>query len=27
VESEDLLTKSSLGKDKLKKIHELVFGK
>ena len=27
VESEDLLTKSSLSKDKLKKIHELVFGK
>lgn len=27
VESEDLLVKSSLGKDKLKKIHELVFGK
>ena len=27
VESEDLLAKSSLSKDKLKKIHELVFGK
>ena len=27
VESEDLLAKSSLSKDKLKKIHELIFGK
>ena len=27
VESEDLMTKSSLSKDKLKKIHELIFGK
>ena len=27
VESEDLLAKSPLSKDKLKKIHELVFGK
>lgn len=27
VESEDLMTKSPLSKDKLKKIHELIFGK
>ena len=27
VESEDLLAKSCLSKDKLKKIHELIFGK
>lgn len=27
VESEDLMAKSSLSKDKLKKIHELIFGK